>query len=561
MKIKAKLQLGLFFLFSVIVLLGGMGTYYLNQLQADSSKILKDNIESLEYVQGMEEILNTWSSVDTTAKHKSFEVLLDKQVHNVTEVGELEATQNLRKVYFEFKKDSSETHFTKLNQALFNIADLNQQGIVRKNDLALKTAENASNYLKMVAIVCMLLTFTFIVNFPSYIANPIKELTKGIQAITNKNYEQRLHFSSEDEFGELASAFNSMAEKLNEYEHSNLAKILFEKSRIEAIINNLNDAVIGLDEKNKILFVNIVAIKMLNVKSEDLIGKYAPDVALYNDLLRTLLNEKDQNKEIKIYADERESYFTKETLTVESNQKILGKVILLKNITRFHELDEAKTNFIATISHELKTPISAIKMSLKLLENEKVGILNPEQSQLLENIKSDSQRLLNITGELLDLTQVESGKISLNLQAVAPQNIIEYATSAIQFQAQQQNIEIEIQLSDKLPQVQADAEKSAWILVNLLTNAIRYSPENSKIIVSAIRQNGTVVFSVQDFGKGIAQEYLEKIFDKYFQTPDSQKGTGLGLAIARQFIEAQNGQIWVESEIGKGSTFYFSLKG
>ncbi|MEA5138265.1 sensor histidine kinase [Arcicella rigui] len=559
MKIKAKLQLGLFFLFSVIVLLGGMGTYYLNQLQADSSKILKDNIESLEYVQGMEEILNTWSSVDT-AKHKSFEVLLEKQAHNVTEVGELEATQNLRKAYFEFKKDSSETHFTKLNQALFNIAELNQQGIVRKNDLALKTAENASNYLKMVAIVCMLLTFTFIVNFPSYIANPIKELTKGIQAITNKNYEQRLHFSSEDEFGELASAFNSMAEKLNEYEHSNLAKILFEKSRIEAIINNLNDAVIGLDEQNKILFVNIVAIKMLNVKSEDLIGKYAPDVAIYNDLLRTLLNEKQQNKEIKIYADERESYFTKETLTVESNQKILGKVILLKNITRFHELDEAKTNFIATISHELKTPISAIKMSLKLLENEKVGSLNPEQSQLLENIKSDSQRLLNITGELLDLTQVESGKISLNLQAVAPQNIIEYATSAIQFQAQQQNIEIEIQLSDKLPQVQADAEKSAWILVNLLTNAIRYSPENSKIIVSAIRQNGTVVFSVQDFGKGIAQEYLEKIFDKYFQTPDSQKGTGLGLAIARQFIEAQNGQIWVESEIGKGSTFYFSLK-
>lgn len=559
MKIKAKLQLGLFFLFSVIVLLGGMGTYYLNQLQADSSKILKDNIESLEYVQGMEEILNNWSSVDT-AKHKSFEVLLDKQAHNVTEVGELEATQNLRKAYFAFKKDSSETYFTKLNQALFNIAELNQQGIVRKNDLALKTAENASNYLKMVAIICMLLTFTFIINFPSYIANPIKALTKGIQEITNKNYEQRLHFSSEDEFGELASAFNSMAEKLNDYEHSNLAKILFEKSRIEAIINNLNDAVIGLDEQNKILFVNIVAIKMLNVKTEDLIGKYAPDVALYNDLLRTLLNEKQQNKEIKIYADERESYFTKETLTVESNQKVLGKVILLKNITRFHELDEAKTNFIATISHELKTPISAIKMSLKLLENEKVGSLNPEQSQLLENIKSDSQRLLNITGELLDLTQVESGKISLNLQAVAPQNIIEYATSAIQFQAQQQNIEIEIQLSNKLPQVQADAEKSAWILVNLLTNAIRYSPENSKIIVSAIRQNGTVVFAVQDFGKGIAQEYLEKIFDKYFQTPDSQKGTGLGLAIARQFIEAQNGQIWVESEIGKGSTFYFSLK-
>lgn len=558
MKIKAKLQLGLFFLFSVIVLLGGMGTYYLNQLKADSSKILRDNIESLEYVQGMQVILNTWTSEQS--KQKAFEQLLDKQAHNVTEIGEKEATQALRKEYTNFKKDTTANHLLKLNQALFKIAELNQQGIVRKNDLALKTAESASNYLKTVAIVCMLLTFTFIVNFPSYIANPIKELTKGIQEITNKNYEQRLHFSSEDEFGELASAFNSMAEKLNEYEHSNLAKILFEKSRIEAIINNLNDAVIGLDEKNRILFVNIVAIKMLNVQADDLIGNYAPDIALYNDLLRTLLNEKDGNKEIKIYADERESYFTKESLIVESNDKVLGKVILLKNITRFHELDEAKTNFIATISHELKTPISAIKMSLKLLENEKVGTLNSEQSQLLENIKSDSQRLLNITGELLDLTQVESGKISLTMQEVEPHKIIEYATSAVQFQAQQSNIELEVQLSGNLPKVQADAEKTAWILVNLLTNAIRYSPENSKIIVSAIRQNNMVIFTVQDFGKGIAMEYLEKIFDKYFQTPDSQKGTGLGLAIARQFIEAQNGHIWVESVVGEGSTFYFSLR-
>ena len=558
MKIKAKLQLGLFFLFSVIVLLGGMGTYYLNQLKTDSSKILRDNIESLEYVQGMQESLNTWSS--SPAKQKAFEQLLDKQANNVTEVGEKEATQTLRNEYIAFKKDTSATHLIKLNKALFKIAELNQQGIIRKNDLALKTAENASNYLKTVAIVCMLLTFTFIVNFPSYIANPIKALTKGIQEITNKNYEQRLHFSSEDEFGELASAFNSMAEKLNEYEHSNLAKILFEKSRIEAIINNLNDAVIGLDEKNRILFVNIVAIKMLNVQADDLIGNYAPDIALYNDLLRTLLNEKDGNKEIKIYADERESYFTKESLVVESNDKVLGKVILLKNITRFHELDEAKTNFIATISHELKTPISAIKMSLKLLENEKVGTLNTEQSQLLENIKSDSQRLLNITGELLDLTQVESGKISLTMQEVEPYKIIEYATSAVQFQAQQSNIELEVELSGNLPKVQADAEKTAWILVNLLTNAIRYSPENSKIIVSAIRQNNIVIFTVKDFGKGIAMEYLEKIFDKYFQTPDSQKGTGLGLAIARQFIEAQNGHIWVESVVGEGSTFYFSLR-
>lgn len=558
MKIKAKLRVGLLFLFAVIVLLGGMGTYYLNQLKTDSNTILRDNLESLVYVQAMQENINTWENAKPD--YRMFDKNLKSQQRNITEAGERAATNALTLDYTLYRKNFDKNQWLKMRNSLTEIANINQDAIARKNTLAVKTAQKATDYLTLISVVCLILSFTFIVNFPSYIANPIKELTRGIQEITNKNYEQRLHFSSSDEFGDLAAAFNSMAQRLDEYEHSNLAKILFEKSRIEAIINNLNDAVIGLDEKNKILFVNQVALQMLNIDAKNLVGKYAPDVAIYNDLLRNLLHEKVVNTEMKIYADNRESYFSIENLTVKTEDKLLGKVIILKNVTRFHELDEAKTNFIATVSHELKTPIAAIKMSLKLLENEKVGTLNVEQTQLIENIEANSQRLLNITGELLELTQVESGKISLAFELVEPHKIIEYATAAVQFQAQQRHIDFEVQLSGSLPKVQADAEKSAWVLVNLLTNAIRYSKDYSKIIISATAQNGSVVFWVQDFGKGIEDKYLDKIFDKYFQTPDSQKGTGLGLAIARQFIEAQNGNIWVESTVGVGSKFLFSLK-
>jgi signal transduction histidine kinase len=154
-------------------------------------------------------------------------------------------------------------------------------------------------------------------------------------------------------------------------------------------------------------------LDLLHINQEELVGKSALDVALQSDLMRSLLNHSTDNQEIKIYTGGKESYFSKEWILVENEEKLLGKVIILQNITKYHELDAAKTNFIATISHELKTPISSIKMSLSLLENPKIGELNPEQQGLLQNIKDESQRLLGITGELLDLTQVESGKINL----------------------------------------------------------------------------------------------------------------------------------------------------
>jgi signal transduction histidine kinase len=143
---------------------------------------------------------------------------------------------------------------------------------------------------------------------------------------------------------------------------------------------------------------------------------------------------------MKMYADNRESFYSKETLSVTSKDKVIGKVIILNNITEFQQLDEAKTNFIATISHELKTPISSIKMSLKLLEDERIGPVNPEQRQLIENIDGDARRLLQITGELLDMAQVETGKLHLNFGSTYPKNIVDYAVKAVKFTAEQKRL-------------------------------------------------------------------------------------------------------------------------
>jgi signal transduction histidine kinase len=269
---------------------------------------------------------------------------------------------------------------------------------------------------------------------------------------------------------------------------------------------------------------------------------------------------------MKIFADAKESYFEKETVTItikptgEDQTIDIGNVIILRNITVFKELDFAKTNFIATVSHELKTPISSIKMSLQLLENEITGTINEEQKHLVESIKDDSNRLLKITGELLELSQVETGNIQLNIEKSNPYEIVHYATEAVKMQAEQKQIEVVVEADENLPKIKADSEKTAWVLINFLTNAIRYSSENSTITVKLKSDKQHVLFTVIDKGKGIDIRYRSKVFDKYFQIPGSNKtGTGLGLAISKEFIEAQGGTIGVESELGLGSTFYFKL--
>jgi PAS domain S-box-containing protein len=558
-KLKTKLSLGLWFLFIVILAFGILSIFYINRLSNDAEKVLKNNHESLVYSNNMLKAMENIPAVPGATEQ--FDINLKKQEANITEPGEAEATAELRKQFDWLKRNNYDTNvYPKLRQAVYLIMELNQDAIVRKNAVASQTAADAKLWLTIIFTVLILISLTFVYNLPDIISGPVAKLSEGIREIANKNYKKRIYLEQDDEFGELANTFNGMAEKLNEYEHSNLAKIKFEKSRIEAIINQMKDGIVGLDEKNNILFINAVSEKMLGLKEAEIIGHYAPDIALKNDLMRTLLQE-EQKKELKIYADNKESYFNKDVIKVSNNEQVIGKVIVLRNITPFHELNEAKTNFIATVSHELKTPISSIKLSSKLLTDDRVGDLNPEQKELIKSINDDVERLLKITGELLNMSQVETGNIQLKLLPIAAADIVDQAIHAVQLQAQQKNIRFSVQIADKLPAIQADKEKTSWVLINFLTNAIKYSPEASKIEIGVTEKNKRIAFTVKDYGKGIDDKYQPKLFDKYFKVPGTHErsGTGLGLAISKEFIEAQGGKIWVNSKLDEGSLFGFDF--
>ena len=572
MKIKSKLLFGIGLLFTMITLLTFLSTFYVNKLSKESKNILLANYNSIEHCRQMLNALN--NGYNDKSEHQNFDKNLLLQQKNITEPGENELTQMLTKDFAELKNNAVDsTTLRRIQTDITEIMLINMEAIVRKDLKAQRTASEAVLWIGFTGAICFLIAFVLLFNLPGNIANPIKKLTESIKEIAAENYSQRIHFDTQNEFGDLANAFNTMAQKLEEYKTGNLEKLMMEKRRIDTLINNMHDPVMGLDENKKIIFMNNIALKITGLKAANVIGKPVQNVAVSNDLVRMLVQDMfseeglDSKKiPVKIYADNKESYFEKEIIPIkiiptgEKEEKLIGNVIILQNITSYKELDFAKTNFIATVSHELKTPISSIKMSLQLLENKTVGLMNEEQETLLESIKEDANRLLKITGELLNMTQVESGTMQLSIVACNAEQILSDALGANKSAAEQKNIILKVNIQKNIDSVFTDANKTAWVLTNLISNAIRYSYENSTIKIGIAQAQENILFSVEDNGQGIAPQYIPKIFDRYFRIPGSKReGTGLGLSISKEFIEALGGSIHVKSDLASGSTFFVEL--
>ena len=558
LSVKNKIRLGTLFLFFLLLLSGGFGIFNLVRLKNDAKMILEDNYESLGYCHVMQRQLDSLS-INRQVALQTFDDVLKKQEGNITEPGEDTATHIVRAEFNKLKKgDTSSNIINSIRRQLHFILTANMDAIERKNSRTEAKADNALTYISLIAGVIFLVAFTFSFNFPTVLTGPIHDLTEGIQEISRKNYSYRIHIKNKDEFGQMADSFNTMAERLEYFESSNLNRLMFEKGRAEAVINSLKDASIGIDKNSVVLFANNQALELLGVESKDIVGRPASEVAQRNDLFRFLLNEKG-SVPFKVVVDGKENYFTKEIIEVKQ-EDAKSTVIVVKNVTSFKELDVAKTNFIATISHELKTPLASSDFSLKLLEDHRNGKLTKEQKELIEHLKQDNQRMLRILSELLNMSQVETGKIQLEIKTVSPISIAESAIRTVNTAAKEKNIHFEKNYAKELSTVKADEEKTSWVLNNFLSNAIKHSASDSNISVDIKANDGFIQFSVIDRGPGIPDEYLPKVFDRFFKVPGSKvTGTGLGLAISKEFIEAQGGKIWVKSKVGQGSEFGFDL--
>lgn len=560
--LKKKIALGLLLLLGQMLLMGGLGIYNLYKLRIDSKAILKDNYKTLKYCQ---QIHNQLDSLSYSSAHQKIESILNLQENNITEPGEKEAFFKLKNSWGILKKsDEFKSHIPLVRQDLNTIQALNMLAIEKKNDLAESTADRALIFISIISVVIVMIALLLLFKFPGYITKPLNQLSDGIKEITGKNYSHKIVIKNDIEMIELADAFNNMAEKLNEYEKSNISRLLFEKLRAEAVINSLKDATIGVDSDFRILFVNAQATELLGIKAEDVVGKFRNEIAEANKIFDFIVNT-EHNVPFKLLFNGKDSYFIKEKNDVLKENEIIGTLYSIKDITTFFERDIAKTNFLSTISHELKTPLSSSDIALTLLSNEKIGKLNPEQNEILSNLKNDNNRLIKLVSELLDLSQIETGKIKLNITPVKFSEVLFNVMESLKTSVHAKNLRINTAKVTSEVFLMIDKVKAEWVLVNLLSNAIKFSSEGGEIVLeSKLESANKFKVSVIDTGKGIPEEYSELVFKRFYKIPasDEVKGSGLGLFIAQEFMNAMKGEIKIDKTYTNGAKFdlYFVME-
>ncbi len=559
MKIRTKITLSIGLLLTIITLFGYYAAQTTEHIKLNTENILADNYNSIKYAQKMLWAVHHFEE-DQALAATTFDENLSLQKRNISENSEKTHTQQLERQYKTYKIERSKENLISLSESINTIILLNGNAIEQKSKSATDIAQEALVLMIFFALLCVIIAIFMLVRIPQALTTPIQKLTEGIIEISNHHYDKKLSFDEKSEFSKVAYSFNNMAQELAQFQQSNMARIISTKQYLEIVINSIDEPIIGLDNQNRILFINHIASSILNISSEKMLGKSALDLALTNDLLRKLvqgINNEVSDAPLKIYADDKESYFDVHYLSLPENS---GIVIMLNNITRFKELDKAKTNFISIISHELKAPISAIMTSLPLLNDSRIGPINEKQSALAQSISEHCDCLLSISSELLKMTQVEAGVLQLRPKITKPIELINYAIGATRVLADRFNCHIEIEYPETIDKLFVDSEKIAWVITNLLSNAIHYSSDNSRIIIGVKQLEHNIDIYIKDFGKGIDPRYHKTIFDRYFRVPGTKvQGSGLGLAISKDFLEAHGGSIRIESEIGKGSCFIISL--
>lgn len=463
--------------------------------------------------------------------------------------------------------------FKEIKSTTDDILHMNQQNMNDANNNARRKAAKAQRDMVLFLAAAFFTAVIFLLFSNRWILKPIQRLIRSTNEITDGNLNLVVEVDAHDEIGQLSEAFNTMVTHLRLLRRSDNSKLLRIQRAAQEAFKNLPEAIAIIDLDGTVEVATESARVHFgltpNTRVSDIPYPWLPGF-----LMEVTNNKKISAKEyrgevIQHFVDNREKFFQPKVFPILDNEKELnGLIITLEDVTLLRQSDEIKKDLFSTVSHQLKTPLTSIRMAIHLLLEEKIGTLNEKQADLLISARDESERLFAILEDLLDISRIESGNVRMNLTAVSPYELVEETVESFRREAQDKGVMLEKDLPRDLPEVTADLARISHVLGNLLSNAIKYTPVGGKVLVSAKPGKGKVIFYVADNGIGIPKEYHSKVFEKFFRIPargkaqaqGSDRGEGLGLAIAKEIIKAHDGDISFKSSEGKGTTFEFSLK-
>jgi PAS domain S-box-containing protein len=443
-----------------------------------------------------------------------------------------------------------EINHTSLNEAVLNVKLITQTAAVT---------------IFFILLGAILIASIFSSKFSDYIVRPITKLKETVRHIAEGNFSERIELDdNSDEINSLTDEFNKMSEKLEQYEKLNLNKIFYEKKKSELVIESMDEPVLMVDENFKILLAN----KSFN----QIIG----EKALKNSEIKKILKQqrskaKSPNKEQSFSLKEKainikdengsQKYFNVIATQIEiPESEKEATVFVFNDVTQYKELDRMKSEFIAKVSHELKTPLTSLGMALGLLEDDVVGKVNEKQKDLIVSMKEDYDRLNKLVYEILELTKLEANIGKIKFEKIETHKLAEYVSKKFSILANEKNIELKVIDKSGKTNITGNFNSLLSAIENLVSNSLRFTPSGGNITVEFLVEDENLVIKISDTGIGISPDNLKKVFDKFIQIDDSAPGSlGLGLSIAKEIIEIHNGEIKAFSELGKGSTFQIKL--
>lgn len=455
----------------------------------------------------------------------------------------------------------------KLKEHCLQLLEVNQEALRKAQMRAEDLAKRTTLAVTVAAIIAVLLGIIASLQFTRNLLRPVLQLTKIVRRMKRGHLHQKVDVTEDDEIGGLMREFNKMTERLQEYEELNIHEVITEKKKSEAIVASIPEPVIVTDKSQGLVLMNQAAAGFLQAIGEHKEGESLHE-AMKNEKWAKLLSgavENGKSEELVQIAQGKSSlYFRpRQTRIVDEQGRIEWIVTLLEDVTRFKQLDQMKSEFIATVSHEFRTPLTSIKMAVGILLEEVLGQLNARQRDLLNATHDDCERLTKLVKELLDFSRLESGTYQRRSEVLDLQKVLEDALAPLRLLFQKQEVQLRLAVDPQVPLLWGDPQQLSWVVNNLVSNALRYTPAQGQVAITARREPDAVLIEVADTGRGIPAEALDTIFDKFVQVKDAKESTpgsvGLGLAIAREVVEGHGGKIGVTSAIGKGSTFYFTL--
>ena len=600
LSLRQKLILGFGVLLAILLAIGVQSIIYLSRLGDSIDVILRENYRSVIACQQMKEGLERIDSgllftmlgesregEDLILKNETvFEKALDVELNTITLPGEGEKADQVKNLYaryksaLEFVKNPSnppalrrEDYFTvvfptfgQIKATAEDILQMNQKNMSDSNDRAREQAAQARGQMYVFLALGTVLALVFISFAGRWILRPIRRLTYSTEEIRRGNLDLVVAEDSHDEIGHLAEAFNAMTASLREFRRTDQAKLMRIQRATQEAFDRLPDAIAVLDLSGKVEVSTESAKTVFGLRPGTDIGTLARELkSLYDEALSEdrPVGPKKKPALLQEFVAGAERFYRPDAVPIlDQERRPSGIIIVLRDVTQIRQQNELKTDVIRTVSHQLKTPLTSIRMAIHLLLEEKIGVLTDKQADLLSAAREDSDRLHEILNNLLDISRMESGRAKMEYQSMSPQMLVMDAVEPYRRPAQDQGVGLAFELRGNLPSVLVDRARISHVFGNLITNALQHTPQGGRITLAAREEEDVVRFSIADTGAGISDAHLAHIFEPFFRVPDTEKksGAGLGLAIVKEIIEAHGGTVTVESREGQGTIFTFTLR-